>query len=143
MLLLPVYLLLVFGLLQMGQLAIALLVTDYAASAIARQAVQEGSTGSQGSYNDRFQRLLTVGMKNPTVQVVADSGLLSNVTVHACAQIDAMPFIGQIIGRPLASGLGTGGPGNCQNLRAFAFSGGAPYAFTVHGKATARMNYRP
>ncbi len=139
----PVYLLLVFGLLQMGQLAIALLIADYAASAIARQAVQDGSTGTQGSYTERFEKLLTAGMKNPTIDVVADPGLLSNVTVHACAQIDALPFIGQIIGRPLASGLGTGGPGNCQNLRVFAFSNGAPYAFTVHGKATARMNYRP
>src|SRR4051812_21017228 len=78
--LLPLYLLLVFGLLQAGQLATGLLVADYAASAIARQAVQDGSTGTQGAYQTRFTTMLTAGMKNPEINVVPDNGqLLTNV----------------------------------------------------------------
>src|SRR5437879_1733754 len=89
---LPVYLLLVFGVLQLGQLGTALLVANYAASAIARQAVQDGTSGDQGAYRTRFEKLLTAGMKNPVVNVVPDNnGLLSNVTVHACAQINTLP----------------------------------------------------
>src|SRR5205823_2127843 len=93
--LLPFYLMLVFALLQAGQLATGLMVADYAAAAIARQAVQDGSTSTQGVYRTRFEKMMTAGMKNAVVSVASDNGgLLSNVTVHACAEVDAFPFLG-------------------------------------------------
>ena len=145
-LLLPIYLFIVFGLLQVSQLAVGALVANYAASAIAREAVRDGSTGNQGSYTAKFQGLLAVGMKNPEVNVEPDNrGLLSNVTVHACAQIDALPFVGQFL--TFAVGQRYNGGGGCGtggvSMGAFYFNGAAPYAFRVHGKATARMNYKP
>ena len=148
-LLLPLYLLIVFSLLQMGQLATALVVTNYAASAIARQAVQEGSITNQGAYETRFGALITAGMKNEKVFPVLDpatSAPLRNVHVHACAEISAFPFVGQFFGSILANGLGSGSSDRCPDLgtRAFAFKNTPPVAsFVVHGTATARMNYQP
>ncbi len=99
-LLLPAYLLLVFGVLQMGQLGTALLVADYAASAVARQVVQDQTENTLlgGNYMSRFEKLMSYRGNG----CAGDSGM---------------------------------GP--------FSFSGSAPYFFTVHGKATLRMNYQP
>jgi hypothetical protein len=136
-LLMPLFLFLVFGVLQLGQLGVAVVVANYAASAAARQMVQDNS-GSPDGYRSRFRKILAVGMKNEDLQATTNGGLLRNVTVHACAQVDAYPFIGQLAGGIL-SGLRGGG---CENMGILAFNPSPP-SFTVHGKAIARMNYQP
>src|SRR5690349_14085214 len=90
-LMLPVALLFVFSVLQLGQLATALLVANYAAGAIARQMVQDNATAPTSSMDSRFDELLTAGMKRPQLEAVPDGGgILRNVEVHACAQVDAL-----------------------------------------------------
>jgi hypothetical protein len=145
-LLLPIYLLLVFGLLQSGQLAASLIVAEYAASAIARQAVQDGISSGGSAYEARFERLLLPGMKSPVITVEADNGgLLSNVTVYACARVDAFPFLGQLMTKALGQRYSGGGScdGSSSSVGPFYFNGAAPYFFRVKGQASARQNYRP
>jgi Flp pilus assembly protein TadG len=137
--LLPLFFLLVFGLLQLGQLGTALLVANYAASAMARQMVQDNSTTANKT---RFTNMLTAGMKSANVeQDIQSTGVFANVTVHACADIDAFPFVNQILGGVL-SRVAPGGAGNCKALGTFGYTSSPP-RFTVHGQAEARMNYRP
>ena len=139
LLLLPLYLLLVFALLQLGQLGTALVITNYAASTVARDFVQNNSVDN-GAGEVHFRRLMVAGMKNATIESIKDqNGMLSNVTVHACAEIDAFPLVGSVLGRGLSSHLsGT----NCQALSYVGFTGSPPYRFIVHGTATLRMNYQ-
>jgi hypothetical protein len=145
-LMLPFYLILAFGLIQIGQLATALIVANYAASAIARQAVQDGNTGNTSAYEARLDGLMMAGMKSGVVKLDTDgTGIMKNVTVHACAQIDALPFLGQFLGAVFKQNYGGGGA--CDDsgaaLGPFFFNGGPPYYFRVHGRSTARMNYKP
>jgi hypothetical protein len=135
----PLFFVLVFGCLQLAQLGVALIVANYGASSIARKVVQAG--GSSGSdYTSKFNDLLSAGMKKPTV-VISESptGKLSDVSVDACAEIAAFPFVATLFGRPLGSVLGAGSVDQCASLRRFAFNNGN---FVVHGEAKARMNYR-
>ena len=100
-LLLPFFFMLVFGLLQLGQLGVALLVSNYAASAIARQVVQDQvrSPGLGGAYMNRYNGLLAAGMRRPQLNAVytQDNGIFWNVTVHACADIRAFPLVGEFL----------------------------------------------
>ena len=144
-LMLPFYLFLVFGLLQLGQLATAVIIADYAASAVARQAVQEGATSPSSSDQARFESLLLVGMKSPVLNFKTDgTTLLSDITVDACATVDAFPFLGQFLTAAVHQNYSGGGDcGSGQSMGPLYFNGAAPYAFRVHGRATARMNYHP
>lgn len=133
----PIFLFLVFAVLQVGQLGVAVMVANYAASSAARQMVQDNADSPDG-YRSRFQKILTVGMKNEDLEATTSGGLLRNVTVHACAEVDAYPFIGQLAGSVLSRLRATG----CENMGILAFNPSPP-SFTVHGKAIARMNYQP
>jgi hypothetical protein len=142
--LLPLFFFLGFGALQAAQLGITMLIADYAAAAIARQVVQDGlrPSGSPsalpGSYNVRFQKLMAAGMKNGQLMVSADrSGIVGNVTVHACADVSAWPLVGTFVRAAIRSpggGCGAGGGVLFNKL---------PGKFVVQGKSTARMNYMP
>jgi hypothetical protein len=142
--LLPFFFFLGFGALQVAQLGITLLIADYAASAIARQVVQDGlrPSGSPsalpGSYNARFRKLFAAGMKNGQLMVSADrSGIVGNVTVYACADVSSWPLVGILVKAAITSpgsGCGSGGAIRFNKL---------PGVFVVQGKSTARMNYMP
>lgn len=140
--LLPFFLVLIFGLLQLGQLATALLIANYAAAAAGREMVQNNNR-NPGSYSARFDKLLAVGMKNPQLDVGDPEGdsIEKNITVHACADINAFPFVNEFFGSILTSRLGTGS-GGCPALNLFEFRRSLPPAFVVHGKATVRLNYK-
>jgi hypothetical protein len=137
--LLPLYFVFVFGLLQVAQLGIALAVSSYAASSVARRMVQD-NTLNASSYQATFQNLMTAGMRyNDLYADNAASGaqIFTDITVHACAEVSAFPLVGDFLNRPL-----TPYKGNCRSGNAmgpFSFSG-PPYKFIVRGRAVARMN---
>ena len=144
---LPLYLLLVFGLLQLGQLGTALLVTNYGAATIARQLVKDSWSGSglaslSSPYSTKFNDLLMAGMKNGTLEArrTKDGPLspLSTVEVHACVEVTAFPFVGHLVANRLANGTVQG----CAANMLLSFNTGN-YAFVLHSQAMARMNYQP
>jgi len=152
-LLFPVFMLLVLGLIQMGQLATALLIANYAASSIARQVVRDGRAGDRTAHEARLRKLMTAGMKNGKVTIdMPTGGLMSNVTVNACAEIGAFPFVNYFVKHSIKLTMGpyispTGGV-NCEStipnsMGPFYYYRQHPYYFVVHGKATARLNYQP
>jgi hypothetical protein len=133
-LLLPFFLLLAFGLIQLAQLGIALMVTNYAASAAARQTVQDGAFDS-GRAERRFRNMLMAGMRNAQFGPASYDGgsLASNVTIRACADVPALPFVGAFLSGALAGG-------GCGGGKLVSMNGNV---FVVQGRASARMNYRP
>jgi len=144
---LPLYLAVVFGLLQVGQLATGLLVVNYAASTIAREAVQENALSIKSQYVTRFTNLLTVGMTYKDLQFAQDTSTppLISIKVDACAQLGVFPLLGEIFLKPALGTKYAGGVcgGPAPTLGPFSFNGSPPYRFTLHGTATARMNYQP
>ncbi len=146
LMLVPLYFLLVFGLLQLGQLATALVVVNYGAAAIARQAVAENISGGQ-DYNRRLEQFFVAGMKNPDAWANPkdpDSPidpLLRDVRVEACAEVKAFPFVNAILGGALKAGLGEAA--KCEDIKTFAYNSSGSGSFVVHAKAKARMNLKP
>ena len=146
-LLLPLYFLFVFGLLQAGQLSVALLVANYGASSIARRMVADDAD-SPDKYRPRFENLLVAGMKYEGLKASHEpdsgggSGLLSSVTVDACSKVGAFPFVAQTLHAIPAVNSRLAGGGGCdvKNGQPFFFNG---TQFIVHGRATARRNYNP
>jgi hypothetical protein len=145
--LMPLFLFLVLGLLQMGELGTALLIANYSASAVARQVVQDQvkMNSLQGSYLTRFKGLLSAGMRDPVLTAeYTEDGVFSEVTVRACAQITAFPFVGQFLTPALGSKYsGFDCSPSERTIGPFSFSGTAPYKFGVRGIASMRMNYQP
>ncbi len=143
-LLFPFYMVLVFGLLQLGQLGVALLVANYAASSIARQAVEDNISGSV-EYTSKMEKLMTAGMRRPYAKATAEFSTppFAEVSADACAEVYAYPFIGQLLGKAITKGLASGNSSKCTTLSTFAYSNSRPAYFVVHGKASARMNYKP
>jgi hypothetical protein len=141
------YLAVVFGLLQVGQLATGLLVVNYAASTIAREAVQENATSMKSQYETRFKHLLTVGMTYKDLLLTPDSSTppLTSIRVDACAELGVFPLLGEIFLEPALGTKYTGGAcgATARSMGPFSFNGTPPYRFTLHGTASARMNYQP
>ncbi len=152
---LPFFLIFVFGLLQMGELGVATVVTNYAASSVARKAANEETFRASASatpapvirnYMQKVQNLMVVGMsvddlfgcvmKDPN-DPTAELG----VTVRA--KIQAWPFFSNIIDGAL-KGQYAPQALSCSDAGSFNFSAGpAPYYFYVTGKAKVRLNYVP
>jgi hypothetical protein len=138
-LLLPVFLMLAFLLLQLGQIGIALSVVSYGASSIAKRAVA-GETPNPSM----MDKLLAVGMKDPKVvpEIVPDPSnpLTKNITINTCAAIKAFPFVGEFLNNVPA--LTNNSPGSCGNAsKTLSISCSPDCKFLVHGKAIARGNY--
>src|SRR5690349_10989614 len=112
--LMPLYFLIVFALLQVGQLGAALLVVEYGASTVARQASQDedpsvvaNASGSVFSldttqnYKQKFVNLFVAGMQYAGLTgKIKGNGSTTNIdpaatlTVNACAKVNAFPFLG-------------------------------------------------
>ena len=138
---LPLFLVLAFALLQIGHLGIAMAVVSYGASSAARQAVEKNDL-TDTSATDRLKKLLSVGLQSPSAHCQLDGDAITpNVTVTACASLPVYPFIGsflyktlsdQVSGNSCAAGAKSFGPVAVK---------GPPYIFIVQGQAAARMNY--
>lgn len=146
----PFFLIFVFGLLQLLQIGIGLIVVDYGAGSVARKMARIGSL-SATTYDTDFQQLMVAGMKADPLAVCQDKGVngnspASNVMVTATAKIGAFPFIGPFVDK-VAPGLKNNAPGqitgSCTPGYApmLSFTGSPNYDFVVRGEAVARRNY--
>lgn len=133
----PLYFLFVFGLLQLGQLMTALLVVNYAAGAIARQAVADNIRGDR-AYPEILKRLMIAGMKNPSAMAKPKDGMLADVNVDACVEVGAFPFVSQVAAKSIAPGSSS----NCDGVNIIAFNRSGTGSFVLQAKAKARLNMR-
>src|ERR1700682_6265470 len=97
--LMPVFLLLAFAILQACHLGIAVAVVSYGASAVARQAVQQNDSNLLSGAQQRFDSLMVAGLKPLPLKggVQKDESITSNISVTACAELPAYPFVGQFL----------------------------------------------
>ncbi len=142
--LMPVFLLALFTLIQVGHLGIGVAIVNYAASSVAHLAVQE-NTYNQSSASSRFKSLLIAGLKLVEIQgKVEPDDVTPNVKVTACASLQAYPFVGEFLDKALGS-ASTGGDG-CGGTKMFgpvSLQAPAPYHFIIRGQTMARMNLNP
>lgn len=162
-LLLPVYLFFALGLLQLAQLGVALLVSSYAASTVARKAANEEalSTAATGvpvnlsAYDQKVNDLMVSGM-----QMDSPVGLIgcinrtdptmptAELQVAVRTKLQAWPFFADILHgawstQYAAQALVCATPANPGGFGPFNFSASAPYYFYVTGQAKVRLNYTP
>ncbi len=143
---LPLFLLLVFGVLQVGHLGIAVAIVNYGASAVARQAVEENGFNEAAAQN-HFNQLLMAGLSplpiEHHIEDIDSQQITSDIAITACAELPAYPFVGQFLDKALTSEAagGDGCTAGTKTLGPVGLKGPAPYHFLVSGKAKARMNY--
>ena len=139
-LLMPLFFLTIFLIIQTCHLGIAIVLVNYGASSAARLAVQQN--GDVSNAQTQFNHLMIAGLKFLSLTPHKDNDVTPNITMDACAELPAYPFVGQFLDKSLT----TGGGNLCGGTKTFgpvALSGPAPYHFIIHGQATARMNYDP
>jgi hypothetical protein len=153
----PLFLFFMFMVLQLAELGVALLMTNYAASSVARTAANATSAGGAavidlGPYQGKLENLMTAGMTltDKRACVVRDDPTVPTATLAVAvrAQVQAWPFFSNIL-----SGVWNGQyapqPLLCpslvdtQSFGPFNFSAQAPYYFYVTGRAAVRLNYVP
>lgn len=150
---LPIYLGIILGLIQIGQLGIALIVTNYSASKIARKAVAEQTFASSGgavsmtSFKTDLENSMVVGMSAGDVVgcVSQSNSVLRELEVRASTKVDAIPFFGDLMHIGMQATYADSPLVGCnepaKTIGPFNFSSRSPYYWTVHGVAKARMNY--
>jgi len=145
-LLLPFYLTIVFGLLQIGLLGVSLVATSYAAGSIARYAAKEvtGTTFNESAYEPRLKNLLFAGMEFQGLNGHVDSAgpHLGTLTVNTCTKVFAMPFVGYFLKPAMPGAMVATGTTCDDTMGPVLFFNQPPYYFIVHGKAMARLNYQ-
>jgi hypothetical protein len=147
LLLLPLYLALVFGMLQAAYIGLALATTSHAAGSIARRAAREDTVKSfpEDRYKDRLDAVLFAGMKPYAVKAsVPDHPTLPVVTVNACAEIMAFPLVGTFFNALFKDAYDGGGdicaPGNKKSMGPIYFVPKPAYHFVIEGSAEVRFN---
>ncbi len=163
---LPLFLLVVFIAIQLGQLSIALTIVNYSAGSIGRRIAQadppfaaDGNLHGINLTPDETTPLtnnMTVGMYESNqesgvracAQTDQPGAVTAEVTVWTSAKIGTFPFVGQLLNTFISvnsSPASTLCADNSTNLGPFNFSRdtGGPYYIQVNGKAITRMNYQP
>jgi hypothetical protein len=163
-LVLPLFLVLVVGGLQLAQLGMAIVISNYAASSIARKAVSEQSfsataTGAVNlaNYDQKAKSLMTAGMQvdDPhglvgcVIQQPGNTSPTAELHVAVRTKLSAWPVFAQLLhtvwlgtydAQPLACLQQPSNPGG---FGPFNFSAQAPYYFYVTGEARVQTNYVP
>jgi len=152
-LMMPFFLLFTFGLLQLGQIGVGIMVVNYGAGSIARKVAREGTppASSVAAYNQTFKDLMVAGLApDPSAALTACcennscSNVTNNIIVVAQARISAFPIVGPMLDT-LAPNFKSGsswqptctiGP-----IPTIGFTGPTKYEFIVRGMAIARRNY--
>jgi len=142
----PLFLIFVFALLQLGHLGIGIAIVNYAASSVARQAVAQNAY-NQGDAESKFNNILMAGFKSNEIKSTSVSdpeNVTTNLKVTACAELPAYPLVGHFLYQAITSGSGPS-PDACSGatkwLGPVGLKGPAPYHFIIQGQAVARMNY--
>lgn len=165
-LLLPLYLLVTLGLLQIVQLGAALIMVNYGASSIAHKAVQADSSSVFGAlagaasgqlspaggafaqtYIPELNSLLIAGMNTPTLRacIQKDTPITATLMVWTGAHVNTFPFVGSFLHAIFGSKYAGSGETGCSDnneLGPFYFSGDGTF-YVVRGKAQVRLNYQP
>lgn len=161
---LPIFLMIALGVLQLAQLGVALAMANYAASSVARSVVSSAASSSTNSslnlsaYQTKADQLMVAGMQLDSMIGCVQNGLangtstlpVSNVMVGLQAKVRAFPFFGNILHGALGNRYEPPGtPPSCQDVTQregsvnIFYSNSAPYYFYVLGTSQARMNYAP
>ena len=111
-LMVPLYFLIVFGLLQIGQLGVALLMVNYGASSVARAVAQDppklGPADGYGlidmkelgfPFKEKFSKLLIGGMYDSKIRgcIEKDSNVTATLHVFGSASVNAFPLLGNFL----------------------------------------------
>ncbi len=141
-LMMPLFLLLVFFLLQIGHLGIAIAIVHYSASSAAKQAVEQNS---DANLQQRVQGLFSAGLKNGTASATYDSQdpVTRTIIVTACGELLAYPFVGPFLSKALSSQANGSGCAPEGKAMGPVILKGPPFVFIIQGEARARMNYNP
>ena len=143
--LMPLFLMLIFALFQVGHLGIGLAIVNYAASSIARQAVAQNGY-NQGDADAKFKKLLFAGVTSSEVKATPSSdadNVTTNLKVTACGVLTAYPLVGQFLEKSLHAGS-TPAEDACSGVNKWMGPiglKGPPYQFIIQGQSTVRMNY--
>lgn len=149
--LLPLYLLIAFSLLQVGDIAAALILVNYGAASVARKVVRDNrplnsNTVQLNSYMPQLRNnLFLPGMQlKQLVGCVNGDGALTvtgDLTVAATAEVSMFPLVGQVA---QAFGSHSGPADDGCSETSYSPIGLSPSGnlFVVRGRATVRLNYR-
>jgi Flp pilus assembly protein TadG len=143
--LLPLFLPLAFAIFQVGHLAIGVAIVNYAASSVAREAVEQNAY-SQSQADMKFHRLLFAGLTSSEIkgnQASDSDRVTANLTVTACAKLPAYPLVGPFLDKAIHAGS-TPTENACTGVNKWIGPiglQGPPYQFIVQGQAVARMNF--
>ena len=147
-LLIPVFLLLVFAIVQIAHIGVGVVVMQYAASSIARQAVQSGDPNDEAKAKEKLGHLMFAGLTAGKVHTGLKTETTANevtptVEVVTCAELTAYPFVGEFLSK--ASWKTANATTEClgSSLTPVMLKGPAPYKFLIRGQSLARMNYQP
>jgi Flp pilus assembly protein TadG len=136
--LMPLFFFLAFALLQIGHLGVAIALVHYGASSAARAAVHANSF-TESDAPSRFKKLLGLGLKSGTIEGRVENNVAPNITVTACAELRAYPFVGAVLKKTsmgkTSEGCSEGGIGPV------SLKGNGPFHFVIRAQAVARMNY--
>lgn len=168
-LMLPLYLLMVFGLLQMAELGLALVAATYGAHSITHKIVQANPSSetdamnmAKGPFLQQAERW-AIGRRSDApadakVEIKPPGGVMRDVEVHFTYKVSAFPLVSQtlnaifgeseVIDEHSKRGKAIGGMGLSDErwkTAPFTFGCNNPTAgtgcfFTVRGIATARLN---
>jgi hypothetical protein len=154
--LLPLFLVIVFGLLQLGQLGIAVIMVNYAASSIAREAASKfdyaGATNGVMQLHQKMQDLMVAGMSTDSSFgllgcTVADTNTpTAELVVLVRAKVAAWPGLGYFLNgafgdRYATQPLTCSDLTNAQGFGPFNYSTQPPTYF-VTGTGKVRLNYK-
>ena len=149
----PLVFFIVFGLLQLGQIGMGMMMVNYGAGSVARKTSRTSAVmaNSANQFRLDFESLMVVGMKAPALTSCLDSangGVTNNVVVIAEARLDAFPIIGPMLNAMAPDFKNSGDwkmpAGTCEPgpVPALGFTAEPPvYQFIVRGSAVARKNY--
>jgi Flp pilus assembly protein TadG len=146
---LPLFLAIVFLLLQLGQLGMALIMANYAASSIARKAVAENNL-SAGNYQQVAQQLMVAGMQYDSLVGCPDADqnqLTGNFVVLVRAKVVAWPFVGYVMNAAFKANytpqaLSCSDLTNQRGFGPFNYLPTLPQTFYVTGTGKVRLNYK-
>lgn len=155
----PLFLIVAFGALQVAELGMALMLANYAASSVATKGVQDpalntpslGPPPAIAAYGPKVDSLMVGQLQRDAlvacIQKDPNGAPTADLLVAVRAKLPAWPMMGNVLSGAFGSQSYDAQPLTCPGLDntsgfgPFNFSSQAPYYFYVTGWAKARLNY--